>query len=76
MTATSETPTAAPIHVSSALRRRDPLCRRGGACDDGNQDSGDGCDAECRLEACGNGRLDAGERCDDGNRAEVDDKPE
>jgi cysteine-rich repeat protein len=43
-------------------------------CDDGNDVSGDGCSAECRIEACGNGILDreAGEVCDDGNHAAGD----
>lgn len=37
-------------------------------CDDGNQLSGDGCDANCQLESvCGDGTQDAGEQCDDGN---------
>ncbi|MEM9862678.1 MAG: DUF4215 domain-containing protein [Myxococcota bacterium] len=35
-------------------------------CDDGNQASGDGCSATCRLR-CGNGVLEGGEQCDDGN---------
>lgn len=37
-------------------------------CDDGNQNSGDGCSARCRLESCGNHAVDLGEECDDGNR--------
>ena len=39
-------------------------------CDDGNALSGDGCAADCTLEAadvCGDGVLSAGEECDDGN---------
>ncbi len=40
-------------------------------CDDGNQISGDGCDALCHLESspsvCGNTILENGEQCDDGN---------
>ena len=39
-------------------------------CDDGNNDSSDGCSADCRSdEACGNRLIDlqVGERCDDGN---------
>ncbi|HZR84314.1 MAG TPA: S8 family serine peptidase [Candidatus Binatia bacterium] len=40
----------------------------GEACDDGNQVSGDGCNAVCSsTERCGDGVLDAGEACDDGN---------
>jgi cysteine-rich repeat protein len=34
-------------------------------CDDGNEVSGDGCDADCFVEACGNGIVQAGEDCDD-----------
>ncbi len=40
------------------------------ACDDGNQQSGDGCSADCSsTEACGNGLVDTvrSEQCDDGN---------
>jgi cysteine-rich repeat protein len=36
-------------------------------CDDGDLESGDGCDANCRITACGNGIETAGEACDDGN---------
>ncbi len=36
-------------------------------CDDGNQTSGDGCDANCTPTGCGNGIVTAGEACDDGN---------
>lgn len=40
-------------------------------CDDGNQASGDGCDALCHLESspsvCGNTIIENGEQCDDGN---------
>ncbi|MFH0901667.1 MAG: PA14 domain-containing protein, partial [Pseudomonadota bacterium] len=54
----------------------------GEECDDGNNDSGDGCSARCSKEGCGDGRLDSGidegdgegddvsgsdEECDDGN---------
>lgn len=42
----------------------------GEQCDDGNQQSDDGCSADCRsLETCGNGIVDAVKRetCDDGN---------
>ena len=42
------------------------------ACDDGNLEAGDGCDAQCRIERCGNGRLDLGEACDDGNLVNTD----
>jgi cysteine-rich repeat protein len=37
------------------------------ACEDGNTVAGDGCNAECEIEACGNDVLDAGETCDDFN---------
>jgi cysteine-rich repeat protein len=38
-------------------------------CDDGNLTNGDGCSANCTVEAvvCGNGIKEAGEACDDGN---------
>jgi len=38
----------------------------GEECDDGNNESCDGCSSTCRDEACGNGRIDCGEVCDDG----------
>ena len=39
------------------------------SCDDGNQDSGDGCSSNCLSEEdCGNGIVDVGESCDDGQR--------
>jgi cysteine-rich repeat protein len=38
------------------------------ACDDGNNNDGDGCSAVCTIESyCGDDILDAGEQCDDGN---------
>lgn len=37
-------------------------------CDDGNNDSADGCAADCQSdETCGNGVRDVTEHCDDGN---------
>ena len=41
-------------------------------CDDGNQNNGDGCSADCRLEGdglavCGDGVIEGNETCDDGN---------
>lgn len=63
----------------------DPACREvqpfcgdgtldaGEACDDGNNADGDGCSANCTVEAyCGDGTLDPGEQCDDGNNANGD----
>ena len=42
-------------------------------CDDGNQDDGDGCTAECRLARCGDGHLWVGvEACDDGDDVDGD----
>ena len=52
------------------------LVENGEACDDGNQNEGDGCSALCMLEAppprCGNGQLDQGESCDDSNQEDGD----
>ena len=56
----------------------DPTCGNGildagEECDDGNSDSGDGCEVVCRFEfACGDGVLDPGEACDDGNNDDRD----
>ncbi|HRI65485.1 MAG TPA: DUF4215 domain-containing protein, partial [Polyangium sp.] len=50
-----------------------PLCGNGvldsgEACDDGNEQIGDGCNATCQFDAvCGNGKKESGEACDDGN---------
>jgi cysteine-rich repeat protein len=47
----------------------------GELCDDGDQDSGDGCSADCSsTETCGNGLVDIakGEACDDGNHVDND----
>lgn len=41
-------------------------------CDDGDLDSGDGCDANCTPTGCGNGIVTAGEACDDGDTAAGD----
>lgn len=38
----------------------------GEECDDGNNDDGDGCSADCKKEGCGNGIVEAGEQCDAG----------
>ena len=52
------------------------LVENGEACDDGNQNGGDGCSALCMPEAppprCGNGQLDQGESCDDSNQEDGD----
>ncbi|MDH5716467.1 MAG: DUF4215 domain-containing protein [Spirochaetia bacterium] len=43
----------------------------GEGCDDSNITAGDGCDADCKIEAaipvCGNGAVETGETCDDSN---------
>jgi len=45
-------------------------------CDDGNQQSGDGCGSTCALEGappdCGDGKMSYPEQCDDGNRQRGD----
>lgn len=64
----------------------DGVVSPGEACDDGGVASGDGCGADCGIEAgsscygqpslcsagCGNGALGEGEQCDDGNGASGD----
>jgi cysteine-rich repeat protein len=47
----------------------DNVVEPGEECDDGNEQSGDGCDSECltELNACGDGQLNETEICDDGN---------
>jgi cysteine-rich repeat protein len=40
----------------------------GESCDDGNNTSGDGCDALC-VKECGNGKIDKGEECDPNHAA-------
>jgi cysteine-rich repeat protein len=45
----------------------------GEACDDGNLENGDGCDASCQAESmCGDGVAGPGEECDDGNTLDGD----
>jgi cysteine-rich repeat protein len=41
------------------------------SCDDGNVDSNDGCDYDCKKE-CGNAILNGLEQCDDGNTINTD----
>jgi len=74
-----------PFVTGADLLVDDPACREvapycgdgtvdsGEACDDGNNVDGDGCSANCTVEAyCGDGTLDPGEQCDDGNSTNGD----
>lgn len=74
-----------PFQSGLDLLVDDPACREvvpycgdgtldaGEACDDGNNVDGDGCSANCTVEAyCGDGTLDPGEQCDDGNNENGD----
>ncbi len=74
-----------PFVTGQDLLVDDPACREvvpfcgdgtldaGEACDDGNNIDGDGCSANCTVEAfCGDGTLDPGEQCDDGNTVNGD----
>ncbi|MEL6179824.1 MAG: DUF4215 domain-containing protein, partial [Myxococcota bacterium] len=72
------------INCSQAPRCGDGILTHAEVCDDGDTESGDGCDAtctaieegfacrvvgqDCLIDTCGNGTLEAGEQCDDGNR--------
>jgi cysteine-rich repeat protein len=49
----------------------------GEVCDDGNNNSGDGCRSDClKIEVCGDGVIDLGEGCDNGAaNADVPDAP-
>ena len=43
------------------------------ACDDGNEDDGDGCVGDCQVARCGDGYVQRGEEaCDDGNQVQTD----
>ena len=61
-----------------ALERAQPVCGNGvreawEECDDGNTLDGDGCSADCQLEAtCGDGTREGSEECDDGNTMDGD----
>ena len=74
-----------PFPTGQDLLVDDPACREvvpycgdgtldsAEACDDGNNVDGDGCSANCTVEAyCGDGTLDPGEQCDDGNTTNGD----
>jgi cysteine-rich repeat protein len=70
----------APSKTDNYKVRSEPSCGdgtvdEGEECDDGNEQSGDGCSATCEREkvpCCGDGILDAGEKCDDGNTSNGD----
>lgn len=55
-----------------ASRCGDWILQAGEQCDDGNAESGDGCDATCVPSACGNGVRAGLEACDDGNSVDGD----
>jgi len=68
-----------PLPPDTDAGPRDPFCGDGTTdapdeeCDDGNDESGDGCSADCEVEVvCGNGDLEPGEGCDDGNDEDGD----
>ncbi len=60
------------LNGSCAAICGDGLQEGGEACDDGNATAGDGCRADCTVEACGDGLVDPGEACDDGGTADGD----
>lgn len=76
--ATAGTPCGQGLHCVAGLCVEN-LCGDGvkageELCDDGNQQTGDGCTPSCQLRpvTCGDATLDDGEECDDGNWFDVD----
>ncbi len=65
--------TACPVRADVCGDWRFVSVATGGEqCDDGNLQSGDGCDANCTPTSCGNGIMTVGEQCDDGNATNGD----
>jgi len=64
--------------VTATTGASEPVCGNGEvegdeACDDGNQDEGDGCEPSCvPTPECGNDVIEQGEVCDDGNTDDGD----
>jgi cysteine-rich repeat protein len=68
--------TLAPLCFGGSSRPKPPAVPKcgdgvtnpGEQCDDGNQNNGDGCEANCTVTQprCGDGKVDSGEQCDDG----------
>ena len=44
----------------------------GEECDDANEEEGDGCRTDCKIQVCGDGLHQPGEECDDGNQNDTD----
>ncbi|MEM9488105.1 MAG: DUF4215 domain-containing protein [Myxococcota bacterium] len=68
---TNETPNDPPIDSPVSVCGDGVVdVAAGEECDDGNLDSGDGCEATCLLPACGDGIVNSGaEECDDGGES-------
>lgn len=64
----ARSPTLVPVLCGNGI------LETGEACDDSNITNGDGCSAQCKIEApvCGNSILETGEACDDGNTTSCD----
>ncbi len=58
--------------LANAVTCGDGVLDAGEACDDGNLDNTDGCNAACQPSGCGDGFTAGSEACDDGNAVDTD----
>jgi cysteine-rich repeat protein len=65
---------ACSLRIPSKPTCGDGEVHLGEDCDDGNNQGGDGCEADCSFTGavCGNGTLEGNEDCDDGNNQSGD----
>ncbi|MAO82310.1 MAG: hypothetical protein CMH50_00270, partial [Myxococcales bacterium] len=72
--ANTDCPVGLICHRGACLTRcGDGIIQEGEACDDGNDDTRDGCTRFCQVARCGDGFVHVGvEACDDGNEDATD----